>query len=116
MISFSVSRHVPLGLCFLLLFHACLAQLSPLQKPQQCLRGRSECQIDRITAREPNRVLVSEAGVSEFWDSFGDDELECAGVEAVRHTINPKGLLLPYYPSAPELVYVVRGTLLLPAS
>ncbi|PWA76653.1 11-S seed storage protein, conserved site-containing protein [Artemisia annua] len=106
-----LSRLVPLGLCFLVLFHSCLAQSSiPWQQQQSPrLRGQSSCQINRITAREPNRRVESEAGVSEFWDSFENDELECAGVEAVRHTINPKGLLLPYYPSTPELVYIVRG-------
>lgn len=104
-------RLLSLGLCFLVLFHGGLAQIQPPRKQQTRLSGLSECQIDRITAREPNRVVESEAGVSEFWIPEENDELECAGVEAVRHTINPKGLLLPYYPSAPELAYVVRGTL-----
>ncbi|KAI3814289.1 hypothetical protein L1987_19040 [Smallanthus sonchifolius] len=85
------SRLVPLGLCFLVLFHGCLALL-----------------IEQITSREANRRQVSEAGFSEFWDSGEQDELECAGVQVVRHTINPKGLLLPYNPSTPELVYVVK--------
>ncbi|XP_023770765.1 11S globulin seed storage protein 1 [Lactuca sativa] len=102
-------RLLSLGLCFLVLFHGGLAQIQPPRKQQTRLSGLSECQIDRITAREPNRVVESEAGVSEFWIPEENDELECAGVEAVRHTINPKGLLLPYYPSAPELAYVVRG-------
>ncbi|KAI3790794.1 hypothetical protein L2E82_04107 [Cichorium intybus] len=111
-------RLLSLGLCFLVLFHGGLAQidqrrpLQPLQprRPQQTrLSGRSECQIDRITAREPNRYVESENGLSEYWIPDENDELECAGVEAVRHTIYPKGLLLPYYPSAPELVYVIRG-------
>lgn len=112
MSSTCLSRLFPFGLCFLVLFHSCLAQSSiPWQQQQSPrLRGQSSCQIDRITAREPNRRVESEAGVSEFWDSFENDELECAGVEAVRHTINPKGLLLPYYPSTPELAYIVRGT------
>nr|GEV03414.1 legumin B-like [Tanacetum cinerariifolium] len=79
------------------------------QQQSPRLRGQSSCQIDRISAREPNRRVESEAGVSEFWDSFENDELECAGVEVVRHTIYPKGLLLPYYPSTPELVYIVLG-------
>ncbi|KAL8200004.1 hypothetical protein R6Q57_011343 [Mikania cordata] len=94
------SRFVPVGLCFLVLFHGSLAQLPS---------GRSECQIEQITAREPNRRQVSEAGFSEFWDSGENDALDCAGVQVVRHTINPKGLLLPYYPNTHELVYVVRG-------
>ncbi|KAD3640179.1 hypothetical protein R6Q59_002941 [Mikania micrantha] len=91
------------GLCFLVLFHGSLAQL-----PGR-LSGRSECQIEQITAREPNRRQVSEAGFSEFWDSGENEELDCAGVQVVRHTINPKGLLLPCYPNTHELVYVVRG-------
>ncbi|XP_071711249.1 11S globulin seed storage protein Ana o 2.0101-like [Rutidosis leptorrhynchoides] len=108
------SSHRPLGICiFLVLFHGCLSQITaPCMQTQQPSRlsGRSDCQIDRIIAREPNRRVESQAGVSEFFESFENDELECAGVEAVRHTIYPKGLLLPYYPSAPELVYVVRGS------
>ncbi|XP_076910549.1 uncharacterized protein LOC143568233 [Bidens hawaiensis] len=105
------TRLVPLGLIFfLVLFDGSLAQqlsCKPKQSPR--LSGRSDCQFQKITAREPNRQLVSEAGFSEFWDAGDKDELECAGVEVVRHTINPKGLLLPYYPNTPELVYVVRG-------
>ncbi|XP_076926941.1 11S globulin subunit beta-like [Bidens hawaiensis] len=109
--STSNTRLVPLGLIFfLVLFDGSLAQqLSCKPKPSPRLRGRSDCQFHKITAREPNRQLVSEAGFSEFWDAGDKDELECAGVEVVRHTINPKGLLLPYYPNTPELVYVVRG-------
>ncbi|KAI3702992.1 hypothetical protein L6452_28746 [Arctium lappa] len=106
---------LPLGLCFLVLFQGCFAQLErpPQQHKQSRLRGRSDCQFDRITAREPNRVLQSEAGVSEFWVSDDqNDELDCAGVEVARHTINTKGLSLPFYANAPELVYVVRGTYL----
>lgn len=95
----------PPGLiCFLLLFSVTLAQQSSR------VRGPSDCQFRTITAREPNRRQVSEAGFSEFWDSNEKDELECAGVQVVRHTINPKGLLLPYYPNTPELVFVVQGT------
>ncbi|XP_076932114.1 11S globulin subunit beta-like [Bidens hawaiensis] len=94
----------PPGLiCFLLLFSVTLAQQSSR------VRGPSDCQFRTITAREPNRRQVSEAGFSEFWDSNEKDELECAGVQVVRHTINPKGLLLPYYPNTPELVFVVQG-------
>lgn len=48
--------------------------------------------------------------MSEFWVSDENDELDCAGVEVVRHTINTKGLSLPFYANAPELVYVVRGS------
>ncbi|KAM0016106.1 putative 11-S seed storage protein, plant [Helianthus debilis subsp. tardiflorus] len=106
----SATGLVPLGLCLLLLFHGSLAQIPFQRQPQSPrLSGRSDCQFQQITAREPNRRQVSEAGVSEFWDSFEGDELECAGVQVVRHIINPKGLLLPYYPNTPELVYVVRG-------
>ncbi|KAL4590551.1 hypothetical protein LXL04_003483 [Taraxacum kok-saghyz] len=103
-------RLLPFGLCLLVLFHSGLAQIQPRRPQQQPrLSGRPECQIDRITAREPNHYVESEAGVSEYWIPDENDELECAGVQAVRHTINPKGLLLPYYPSTPELAYVVRG-------
>ncbi|KAM7466560.1 hypothetical protein LguiB_014122 [Lonicera macranthoides] len=92
-----------LTLCLVFLSHVCFAQLEQQQRlswlgqdqqqqqQRPRLRARTECNIDRLTAQEPNRRFESEAGVTEFWER--NDELECAGVEAFRKTIHPRGLL-----------------------
>ncbi|XP_030507980.1 11S globulin subunit beta [Cannabis sativa] len=109
-------------LCFtlfsLLLSHACFAQIE--QMPQRSQRGgqqrqqhrwQSQCQFQRLNARQPNRRVECEAGVSEYWDiqNTEDDELHCAGVETARHTIQRRGLLLPSFLNAPMMFYVIQG-------
>ncbi|KAL3626432.1 hypothetical protein CASFOL_029981 [Castilleja foliolosa] len=80
-----------------------------LQNQQQHrLRARTDCQIDRLTAQEPTLRYESEAGRTEFWDR-NNQQFECAGVAAVRNFIEPRGLLLPHYNNAPQLLYVVQG-------
>ncbi|KAM6565266.1 hypothetical protein CsatA_024394 [Cannabis sativa] len=103
-------------LCFtlfsLFLSHACFAQIE--QMPQRSQRGgqqrqqhrwQSQCQFQRLNARQPNRRVECEAGVSEYWDiqNTEDDELHCAGVETARHTIQRRGLLLPSFLNAPMI-------------
>ncbi|XP_059283544.1 11S globulin seed storage protein 1-like [Lycium ferocissimum] len=106
--------------CFLFLCHASFAQLlgaerqqiwQRLQQQQQhrALRSKTECQIERLNAQEPNRRFDSEAGVTEFWDAT-QEQFECAGVQAVRHEIRRNGLLLPYYSNTPQLIYIVQGS------
>lgn len=116
------STSLSLGLCFLFLVHDCIGlgvetllgdqvlwQSQGLeQKVQHRLRAKTECRIERLTAQEPNRRFESEAGVTEFWDPQ-NEELVCAGVEVVRNTVQPKGLLLPHYNNAPQLVFIVQG-------
>ncbi|KAL0376796.1 UNVERIFIED_CONTAM: Legumin B [Sesamum calycinum] len=106
-----------LSLGFLFLFHGCVAQLELQQQhywkslqqfQQHRLRAKTECQVQQLTARQPSYRLQSEAGVTEFWDA-NNEEFQCAGIEFVRHTIQPRGLLLPYYSNAPQLVYIVQG-------
>ncbi|KAL0456981.1 UNVERIFIED_CONTAM: 11S globulin seed storage protein Jug r 4 [Sesamum latifolium] len=106
-----------LTLSFLFLFHGCVAQLELQQQrywqslqqfQQHRLRAKTECQVQQLTARQPSFRLESEAGVTEFWDP-NNEEFQCAGIEFVRHTIQPRGLLLPYYTNAPQLVYIVQG-------
>ncbi|CAK9166805.1 unnamed protein product [Ilex paraguariensis] len=72
------------------------------------VQARGECRIQRPNAQEPNRRLESEAGVNEFWDT-NDNEKKCAGVKAIRHMIQPRGLLLPAYNHAHQLTYIVEG-------
>lgn len=78
------------------------------QQKHQAFRSKTECQIERLNAQEPNHRFESEAGVVEFWDA-NQEQFECAGVHAVRHEIRPNGLLLPYYSNTPQLIYIVQG-------
>ncbi|XP_062105104.1 legumin B-like [Humulus lupulus] len=108
-------------LCFalfsLLLSHACFAQIEQMpqrSQQRQQRRWQSQCQFQRLNARQPNRRVECEAGVSEYWDiqnSENDnaDELQCAGVETARHTIQRRGLLLPSFLNAPVMFYVIQG-------
>ncbi|XP_057992968.1 legumin B-like [Hevea brasiliensis] len=110
------SSLLSLSLCFLVFFHGCFAQIEQVtteprgfpphqrqQRPQ-----REECQLDRISAVKPNRRIQSEAGVTDVWDE-NDFQFQCAGVVAMRHVIQLRGLLLPQYVNGPTLVYVVQG-------
>ncbi|KAI3760178.1 hypothetical protein L1987_50569 [Smallanthus sonchifolius] len=91
-----------LSLAFLLLFHGCLA-LRPFQQQTQ-----NQCQIQRMNALEPKERVQAEAGYTEFFDS-GDQQFQCAGVEVIRHHIQPQGLLLPSYVNTPLMVYILQG-------
>ncbi|KAL2506586.1 12S seed storage protein CRB [Abeliophyllum distichum] len=106
-----------LSFSLVFLFVGCLAQLGSqqqylwqnLQQQQQHrLRAKTDCRIQRLTAQEPSRTYRSEAGFSEFWDR-NNEQFECAGVAAVRNVIQTRGLFLPHYNSAPQLLYVVQG-------
>ncbi|XP_074580926.1 cocosin 1-like [Curcuma longa] len=100
-----------LALCFL----PSLAQFSFGQQgsgqpllTQRRLGYRSQCQLERLAALEPTRRVPSEAGFTEYFDQF-HEQLQCAGVVAYRRTVQPRGLVLPYYSNAPKLVYIVQG-------
>ena len=101
------------SLGFLLLCHASLAQLetgegrSPWEGSRR-LGSQSECRIERLNAQEPRRTVESEAGRSEFFDE-SNEQFDCAGVSAVRRTIQPGGLQLPSFSNAPTLVYIIQG-------
>ncbi|EPS62256.1 hypothetical protein M569_12535, partial [Genlisea aurea] len=69
---------------------------------------QGECRIDRIETREPTYRFEAEGGVTEFWD-HNEQEFRCAGVSFHRHTLRRNSLLLPYYTTAPSLVYVLQG-------
>ncbi|XP_024973830.1 legumin B-like [Cynara cardunculus var. scolymus] len=90
-----------LSLTFLLFFHGCCL----------ALQMQNECQIQRINALEPNQRIQAQAGYTELFDS-NNEQFQCAGVEVVRHHIQPKGLFLPSYTNAAILVYVEQGTYL----
>ncbi|KAL4558671.1 hypothetical protein LXL04_036872 [Taraxacum kok-saghyz] len=97
-----MAKFLSLSLTFLVVFHGCLA-LRPFQQQQQ-----DQCQIQRINALEPNERVQSEAGWTDFFDS-SNQQFQCAGVEVIRHHIQPQGLLLPSYINTPLMVYILQG-------
>ncbi|KAG8370420.1 hypothetical protein BUALT_Bualt14G0115000 [Buddleja alternifolia] len=100
------------------IFHACDSAVllgeqeffwQNVQRQQQHrLRARTDCRVEQLTAQEPTLRYESEAGRTEFWDR-SNKQFECAGVAAVRNFIQPKGLLLPHYNNAPQLIYIIQG-------
>ncbi|XP_015583443.1 legumin B [Ricinus communis] len=107
------SSFLSLSLCLLILFHSSLAQIeqatSPYSEKRSPQRGQQDqCQLNRINAVEPSRRFQSEAGLTEIWDE-NDQQFQCVGVVAMRHTIQQRGLLLPQYVNGPKLIYVVQG-------
>ncbi|KAK1267374.1 hypothetical protein QJS04_geneDACA019389 [Acorus gramineus] len=97
-------------LLLLLLFSGSLAQQErELRHHQRRFRDQSQCKLKRLRAAEPAQRIESEVGFSEFFDQE-DVQFDCAGVAVVRHTIQPRGLLLPAFPNAPRLVYIVQGS------
>lgn len=96
---------LPLTLCFLLfLFNGSLARRN------RQFQQQNQCQLDQIQAREPNNRIEAEAGLIESWNP-NNDELQCAGVAVLRWTVEPNGLHLPSYSNAPQLIYIVKGSL-----
>ncbi|CAL9778534.1 unnamed protein product, partial [Musa acuminata subsp. burmannicoides] len=69
----------------------------------------SQCKIEKLSTLELTRRVPSEAGYTEYFDQY-NEQLQCVGVSACRHTIQPRGLLLPSFSSAPRLVYIVQGS------
>ncbi|KAJ0744190.1 putative rmlC-like cupin domain superfamily, rmlC-like jelly roll protein [Helianthus annuus] len=89
-------------LAFTLLFATCIA------RHQQRQQQQNQCQLQNIEALEPIEVIQAEAGVTEIWDAY-DQQFQCAGVDFIRHRIQPGGLLLPSYVNTPILAFVERG-------
>ncbi|XP_062150025.1 11S globulin-like [Alnus glutinosa] len=105
------SSLLSLSLCLFVLFHGCFAQIEQVPwraQRQQQQRFQTECRIDNLNAQEPSQRFESEAGVTEYWDQ-NDQQFQCAGVSLVRHNIHRRGLLLPSFSNAPQLIYVVQG-------
>ncbi|XP_077226777.1 cocosin 1-like [Tasmannia lanceolata] len=99
-----------IAICFLL-FNGSLGQIEQTREregQQRRLREQSECRIQSLSALEPNRQVEAEAGLTEHWDE-NNEQFQCAGVAATRYTIQPKGLLLPFFSNAPQLSYIVQG-------
>ncbi|XP_071721058.1 11S globulin seed storage protein G3-like [Rutidosis leptorrhynchoides] len=94
-------------LAFFLLFCTCFArqQQHQLQHRQQ---QQNVCQLQNIEVLEPYDVVEAEHGFTEFWN-VNSQEFQCAGVDFLRHRIQPGGLLLPSYVNTPILAFIERG-------
>ncbi|GAV69599.1 Cupin_1 domain-containing protein [Cephalotus follicularis] len=104
------SSLISLSLCLLVLFNGCFADQIERRERRQERQGRqNDCQILKLDALEPQHRIQSEAGTTEFWDQ-NEEQLQCAGVAVVRHHIQQRGLLLPSFNNAPQLIYVQQGT------
>ncbi|KAG6468849.1 hypothetical protein ZIOFF_073542 [Zingiber officinale] len=103
------------ALALLLLCHCCssarisVGRQEEREQPYGQLRfQQGMCGIERLSALEPSRRVQSEAGVTEYFDQL-QQQMQCAGVSAYRRTIQPRGLLLPFFSNAPKLIYIVQG-------
>ncbi|XP_068650843.1 11S globulin seed storage protein 2-like [Aristolochia californica] len=67
-----------------------------------------QCRIERLSASRPSRRIQSEGGVTELWDE-NEAQFQCAGVAAMKNTIQPYSLSLPNFSPSPRLVYIQRG-------
>uniref|UniRef100_A0A7N1A829 Cupin type-1 domain-containing protein n=1 Tax=Kalanchoe fedtschenkoi TaxID=63787 RepID=A0A7N1A829_KALFE len=115
---------VSLGLCVLLvLAHGCLGYsgFQPFQSQglwsgsiwqgqqrHRPLRSQNECNLDNINVAEPINRIKAEGGTIEYF-SNNDQQFQCAGINAVRHVIEPQGLLLPSFSNAPQISYIIQG-------
>ena len=110
------SSSVAFSLCFLVLFHGCVAQVgfggqASWQVPRGVGSSQRACRFERLSALEPSRTVQSEAGVTEYYEEY-NEQLQCAGLSVRRRTINPRGLRLPAYANSPALVYITQGQVL----
>lgn len=121
--AYKSSIFLSLTLFFLVLFGISSAQLEQQQswgsqghvwgasrQQGHRLQAKTECRINRLTSQQPSQRLQSEAGEVQLFDK-NSPEFVCAGVEVVRIVIRPRGLLLPGYVNAPQLVYVEQGNI-----
>lgn len=92
----------------LIAFSILLVSTSFARQQQHQQQQQNLCQLRNIEALEPYDVVQAEAGVTEFWNA-NDQQFQCAGVDFIRHRIQPGGLMLPSYVNTPLLSFIERG-------
>lgn len=90
-----------LSLCFLL-FSCSLALRE--QQPQL----QNECQLERLSALEPDNRIESEGGIIETWNP-NNKQFRCAGVALSRSTLQRNALRRPFYSNAPQEIFIQQG-------
>ncbi|KAJ4782754.1 Glutelin type-B 5 [Rhynchospora pubera] len=108
----AASSLLSVSLCLLILCQGSLAQMMfGGQSPWQSMRtfsGPRGCRFDRLAALNPSQRMQFEAGKTEYYE-WDNEMMQCAGVAACRHMLEPRGLMLPQYNNAPSLMYIVQG-------
>lgn len=104
LISLSMASKIILGLVLALLVYAAAGE----KNPGTCSSSAQQCRLRRLRTVEPSRRLESEGGLTEVWDT-NEDEFKCAGVAAIRHTVQSNSMSMPNYQPAPMLVYIEQG-------
>ncbi|KAI9194393.1 hypothetical protein LWI28_005531 [Acer negundo] len=95
-------------LSFLVLFSSCSAQISQVTSRGRQQSTQTQCNIQNLNTLEPQQRIESEAGHTDLWDQNSED-LQCANVAVIRHTIQNRGLLVPSYINYPQMMYVLQG-------
>ncbi|KAJ1691696.1 hypothetical protein LUZ63_015851 [Rhynchospora breviuscula] len=108
----AASSILSVSLCLLILCQGSLAQVmfggqSPWHS-SRTFSGPRGCRFDRLQALNPTQRMQFEAGVTEYFE-WNSEMMQCSGVSASRHILEPRGLLLPHYNNAPSLMYIVQG-------
>eukprot|EP01018_Ginkgo_biloba_P038617 Gb_34863 [translate_table: standard] len=97
-------------LAFVLLSQPSLTAAQRSRQEEQQRQQQQPCRIERLTAQEPSQRIRSEGGSLEFLNIQADnDQFQCAGVTAIRETLDPNALLLPTYTNSPKIAYIVQG-------
>lgn len=89
-----------LSLCFLLF--GCSIALRDQPELQ------NECQLERLSALEPDNRIESEAGLIETWNP-NNKQFRCAGVALSRCTLQRNALRTPFYSNAPQEIFIQQG-------
>ncbi|KAL4190305.1 hypothetical protein AMTRI_Chr07g24050 [Amborella trichopoda] len=92
-----------------LLFSLLVCAFSYRGKLQRSLDDARQCRMSKISTSQASRIIRSEGGITELWDEY-EDQFQCAGVAAMRNTIQPNSLSLPNFSPAPRVVYIEQGS------
>lgn len=68
-----------------------------------------QCRFQKLRSVQPSQRIESEGGFTEFWND-NEEQFQCAGVSALRFSIEPQSLYVPSYQPSPRLFYIERGT------
>nr|CAA64792.1 legumin [Metasequoia glyptostroboides] len=90
---------------------SCTEMVNGQQQQQQRRQQQQQrsCRGQHLRAQQPYETIRSEAGTIALSTRQDNDELDCAGVEIIRETIERDGLSVPRFHNTPQIVYVVEG-------
>nr|CAA64791.1 legumin [Metasequoia glyptostroboides] len=89
--------------------HAVVGNGQQQQQREGQMQQQQSCRTQHLSAQQPYETIRSEGGTIELSTRQDNDELDCAGVEFIRETIERNSLSLQKYSNVPEIRYVVEG-------